>query len=104
MSDPSPAYRVDTSVPLSATHQGDVGPAARPHALTRFGSRWSAKPGMSETRFVTVNAVLRSSDWRGEEAASAGALMMRTSRDATRPVIIRVRTRSLLRRGGGVPA
>src|SRR5436305_14122673 len=35
---PSPPYSVDTSVSLSATHHGVFGPAARPHALTRFGS------------------------------------------------------------------
>src|SRR5262245_17006885 len=42
---PSAAYRVDTSVPLSATHHGLVARAVSPHALTRFGSSTSATPG-----------------------------------------------------------
>src|SRR3954447_14235936 len=46
----APEYRVDTSVPLSATHAGVVGPNASPHALTRLGSASSAEPGTSETR------------------------------------------------------
>src|SRR5919204_3592709 len=36
---------VDVSVPLFATHHGVVGPAVRPQALTRFGSRCRACPG-----------------------------------------------------------
>src|SRR6266511_3587149 len=39
---PAALYRVDRSVPLSATHQGVVGPAVRPQALTRLGSVVSA--------------------------------------------------------------
>ena len=47
---PSPLYSVETSVPLSFTHHGDVELAAMPHALTRFGSVLSAFPAWSETR------------------------------------------------------
>src|SRR5436309_1426670 len=50
---PAPSYSVERSVPLSATHHGVVGPAARPHALTRFGSVCAAWPGRSDTSFVT---------------------------------------------------
>ena len=35
---PSARYTVATSVPLSATHQGEVGADVRPHALTRLES------------------------------------------------------------------
>ena len=45
-----PEYRVDTSVPLSATHAGVVGPNDSPHALTRLESASSAAPGTSATR------------------------------------------------------
>src|SRR6266540_3608502 len=47
---PAAVYSVDRSVPLSATHQGVVGPAVRPQALTRFGSMVSAGLAPSETR------------------------------------------------------
>ena len=50
---PVPSYNVERSVPLSDTHQGVVGPDVSPHALTRFGSRFAAAPGTSETRFAT---------------------------------------------------
>src|SRR3984893_10578553 len=40
----APRYVVATSVPLSATQSGVVGPVARPHELTRFGSRSCATP------------------------------------------------------------
>ena len=50
---PVPSYRVETLVPLSATHHGVVGPAARPQALTRFGSTLAAAPGTSETSLWT---------------------------------------------------
>src|SRR5262249_45561207 len=50
---PSASYSVETSFSLSATHHGEVGPAARPHALTRFGSVCIATPGSSETSRVT---------------------------------------------------
>src|SRR5881628_2026120 len=43
-------YSVDLPVPLSAIHQGDVGLAANPQALTRLGSVWSAATKPSETR------------------------------------------------------
>src|SRR3954468_2482615 len=48
----APAYRVAVPVPLLATHSGVVGPAARPHGLTRLGSVSCARPGMSLTRLV----------------------------------------------------
>ena len=35
---PLPSYNVETSLSAAFTHQGVVGPAARPHAFTRFGS------------------------------------------------------------------
>src|SRR4030095_9249304 len=35
-------YSVVLPVPLSEIHQGDVGPASSPQALTKFGSLWSA--------------------------------------------------------------
>src|SRR5436190_17682985 len=49
---PPPLYSVDTPVPLSATHQGVVGPCTNPQGLTRFGSWNIATLGRSETRFV----------------------------------------------------
>src|SRR5436190_630205 len=45
-----PLYSVDESVPLSATHQGDVVLATSPQALTRAGSTWSAGTAPSDTR------------------------------------------------------
>src|SRR2546423_14054600 len=47
-----PVYSVDRSVPLSLTHNGDVGDAARPHGLTRLWSVTRATPPMSETRLL----------------------------------------------------
>src|SRR6266536_2666783 len=49
---PSPLYSVDTPVPLSATHQGVVGPCTNPQAWTRLGSVIWARPARAETRFV----------------------------------------------------
>ena len=43
--EPSARYSVETLVPLSATHQGDVGDAVRPQAFTRLGSVSGATPG-----------------------------------------------------------
>src|SRR5438552_4175832 len=51
---PRPLYSVDTPVPLSATHQGVVGPCTNPQELTRFGSWNIATLGRSETRFVCL--------------------------------------------------
>src|SRR6266567_2006021 len=42
-------YSVDTPVPLSATHQGVVGPCTNPHGFTRFPSVNWASPAMSDT-------------------------------------------------------
>ena len=67
---PSARYRVLTSVPLSATHQGEVGRDVSPQALTRFGSTLAATPGWSDTRFVTVKR-LSSLDDAAAEATSA---------------------------------
>src|SRR5689334_14528666 len=39
-------------MPLSDTHNGEVGANARPHGLTRFESVTCALPGMSETRLI----------------------------------------------------
>src|SRR3954470_18953614 len=50
----APEYSVETSVPLSATHAGVVGPNDRPQAFTRLRSVSSARPGMSETRLRSV--------------------------------------------------
>src|SRR5262249_42281962 len=47
---PAPLYRVDLSVPLSATHHTLVALATRPQPLTRLGSVWSAGIVPSETR------------------------------------------------------
>jgi len=49
-------YRVETLVPLSATHSGVVGPRARPHAFFRLGSISCAAPLMLETRLVWRNS------------------------------------------------
>src|SRR5919198_1428794 len=74
---PSPVYRVDTLVPLSATHHGVVGPATSPQALTRFGSVCAATPGWSDTRSVSVKLL----DWApaapGIANSSAGATSSR---------------------------
>src|SRR6516162_5301753 len=37
---PMPLYSVETSVPLSATHHGEVALAAIPQEFTRFASVW----------------------------------------------------------------
>ena len=51
---PALVYRVDRSVPLSATHHGLVALRASPQPLTRFGSVAAAAPGTSETSRVTA--------------------------------------------------
>src|SRR5215211_3793295 len=51
---PSAVYTVARLVPLSATHQGESVSDARPQALTRFGSTWSAIPASSETRLCVM--------------------------------------------------
>src|SRR3989441_5849643 len=45
-----PLYSVERSVPLSATHHGEVALATSPQALTRAGSTRSAGTAPSETR------------------------------------------------------
>src|SRR5437588_12823644 len=42
-------YSVDLSVPLSLTHQGEVGVRVNPHGFTKSESVWAARPGTSET-------------------------------------------------------
>src|SRR5215470_8879398 len=54
-------YSVETPVPLSATHQGVVGPCTNPQEFTRLGSVNWARPERSETRFVC---------WYGESASA----------------------------------
>src|SRR4051812_13478040 len=51
---PSPRYRVETSVPLSATHQGEVGSAAIPQPFTRFESTVLPPTPVSDCSTVTV--------------------------------------------------
>src|SRR5215471_17304005 len=51
---PFPLYNVETPVPLSATHQGVVGPCTNPQEFTRLGSVNCATPVRSETRFVCL--------------------------------------------------
>src|SRR5438445_2118314 len=47
---------VETSVPLSATHHGDVADAVRPQALTRCGSVTGAAPATFDTSGWTAYA------------------------------------------------
>src|SRR5438034_6773587 len=47
---PSARYTVETSIPLSATHQGERAVEVRPQALTRLESVFGATPETSETR------------------------------------------------------
>src|SRR5712691_8110996 len=63
---------VERLAPLSATHQGDVADAVRPHAFTRFGSVVSAVPATFETSRWTVYAL--------SAAATAGAAGSPTKR------------------------
>ena len=49
---PFPSYSVEVSVPLLATHHGEVGLDTRPQAFTRCESVNLAFPASSETRFV----------------------------------------------------
>ena len=44
----APVYSVETSVPLSDTQTGVVGPWDRPHALTRLGSVIAACQGVGD--------------------------------------------------------
>src|SRR5512142_3145462 len=64
-------YRVETLVPLSATHSGAAGPSARPHAFFRLGSISCADPLMSETRLVCRNWLCGPP--KGVDAEAAGA-------------------------------
>src|SRR5439155_17068531 len=56
---------VETFVPLSATHHGEVADAVRPHAFTRFGSVVGASPATFDTSGCTAYAL--------STAATAGA-------------------------------
>src|SRR5689334_14889255 len=76
-------YRVETLVPLSATHSGVVGPRARPHAFFRLGSISCAAPLMSETRLVCRNSLCGppngvDADAAGATASAAGIAMAST--------------------------
>src|SRR5437660_9173935 len=51
---PRPLYSVDTPAPLSATHQGVIGPWTNPQGFTRFLSVNWASPTISDTRFACV--------------------------------------------------
>src|SRR5947209_5721744 len=70
---------VERSVPLSATHNGVAGPAARPQALTRLGSVRFATPGWSETTLTRVNASFDEWSWRCLSWAPAGAAAVMSS-------------------------
>src|SRR2546423_7003475 len=67
---PSALYSVETSVPLSATHQGEPGSEVRPQAFTRLASVWSAGTEPSETRLCCTYAFRSAA---GVAAASAAA-------------------------------
>src|ERR1044071_3219800 len=71
-----PAYRVEVSEPLLATHNGLVGESARPQALTRSGSWRLAMPAWSETWLIWV---MRGA---GPSCADAGTATARTSSTA----------------------
>src|SRR6266540_3229426 len=51
---PTALYSVEASTPLSATHQGVVGPATSPHAFTRFVSVVVPGTPLFDTSGVTV--------------------------------------------------
>src|SRR3954453_12720224 len=53
---PLPSYNVDVPLPLLATHTKPNGLNARPHALTRAASVWSAATVPSETRLCCTYA------------------------------------------------
>src|SRR5262245_61649690 len=72
-------YRVDWSVPLSATHHGLVALRARPQPLTRCGSVTAAAPGTSETSGVTVYEPSGGAAGTGAAAASARLVTAATS-------------------------
>src|SRR5690349_16021055 len=66
-------YKVETLVPLSATHSGVVGPRARPHAFFRLGSISWAAPLMSETRLVWRNSLCGPPNGVDADADATGA-------------------------------
>src|SRR5689334_12762469 len=66
-------YRVETLVPLSATHSGVVGPRARPQAFTRLGSSSCAAPLTLETRLVWRNSLCGPPGCPDADAAGATA-------------------------------
>src|SRR5262249_18645567 len=49
---PAVLYSVETPVPLSETQKGLPALSEMPQGLTRWGSRFWATPGRSDTRFV----------------------------------------------------
>src|SRR5262245_42810334 len=72
---PAVLYSVDTPVPLSETQNGLPPLSAMPQGLTRWGSRFAATPGRSDTRFVcsTLPARRRRSSSASRLGRSAGA-------------------------------
>src|SRR6267378_4684274 len=69
---------VETSVPLSATHQGEVGSDVSPQALTRSGSPIAATPETSDTRFVTAYT-FRAADAETPEPAAISTAVVSAS-------------------------
>jgi hypothetical protein len=49
---PAPSYSVAAPAWLSETQIGLPGPTAVPHGFFKFGSVCTARPGMSDTKFV----------------------------------------------------
>ena len=87
----APEYRVDTSVPLSATHAGVVGPKASPHAFTRFGSAQLRRAGDVGDE-VALRVVPEAGPRRRASAGGASASpTAATSASAAPPPAFRVR-------------
>src|SRR5262249_33235613 len=72
---PAVLYSVDTPVPLSEIQKGPVGLSEMPQGLTRWGSRFAATPGRSDTRFVcsTLPARRRRSSSASRPGRNLGA-------------------------------
>src|SRR3989454_1213319 len=76
---PSARYNVEKSTPLSETHQGVVGPATSPHALTRRAST----PGPGGPRFETSGVITYAFGFcaaAGDAASTATVARANTSR------------------------
>src|SRR5438552_9454808 len=76
---------VETFVPLSATHHGDVADAVRPQALTRFGSLGGAAPARFDTSGCTAYVLSTAATAGADGSAISRTITTGSDKDRSQP-------------------